>query len=66
MSKAPGWPRGWQIPSPQAAQNLEMPVAVARGGWGGWAQLELTDALIFNDRFSNGFLARCSLSSYIL
>ena len=52
MSKAWEWPRGWQMPRPRAAQNLQMPYpgtdkagqcpAVARGGW---AQLKLTDAL---------------------
>ena len=36
------------------------------GGGGDWAQLELTGALIFSDRFSNGFVARCPLNSYIL
>ena len=25
MSKAWGWPRGWQMPSPRAALNLQMP-----------------------------------------
>ena len=36
------------------------------GGGGDWAQLELTGALIFSDRFSNGFVAMCPLNSYIL
>ena len=47
MSKARGWPRGWQMPSPRAVQNLQIPhprdsqggqlprSAVARGGGGG-------------------------------
>ena len=25
VSKAREWPRGWQMPGPQAAQNLQMP-----------------------------------------
>ena len=25
MSKAREWPRGWQMPGPRAAQNLQMP-----------------------------------------
>ena len=44
MSKARGWPRGWQMPGPRAVQNLQIPhprdlqggklprSAVARGG----------------------------------
>ena len=41
MSKARDQPRGWQMPGPRAAQNLQMP----RNSPGGrWAQLELTDA----------------------
>ena len=49
MSKAQEQPRGWQMPEPRAAQNLQMPhpsptpgtekagkcPAVARGGGGG-------------------------------
>ena len=47
MSKARGWPRGWQMPVPRAVQNLQIPhprdsqggqlprSAVARGGGGG-------------------------------
>ena len=47
MSKARGWPRGWQMPAPRAVQNLQIPhprdsqggqlprSAVARGGGGG-------------------------------
>ena len=56
MSKTQDWPAGWQMPGPQAVQHLQMPhpgtdkagkcPAVARGGGGGgWAQVELTDAL---------------------
>ena len=46
MSKAREWPRGWQIPGPRAVQNLQMPLSSPRGeGGGGWAQVELTDAL---------------------
>ena len=47
MSKAWEWPRGWQMPGPRAAQNLQMPHSQDWGGGGGgvgWAQLELTDA----------------------
>ena len=54
MSKAREWPGGWQLPGPRAVQNLQMLTpgtdkagkcrAVARGG-GGWAQVELTDAI---------------------
>ena len=62
MSKARAWPRGWQMPGPRATQNYQMPApgtdktgkcpAVARKGvggkgGGGWAQLELTDALLY-------------------
>ena len=43
MSKAREQPRGWQMPGPRAAQNLQMP-RTSPGGGGGWAQLELTDA----------------------
>ena len=42
--KARGLPRGWQMPGPRAAQNLQMPCGSPGGGGGGWAQLELTDA----------------------
>ena len=52
--KSSGMAGGWQMPGPRAVQNLQMPQpgtdkagkcpAVARGG-GGWAQVELTDAL---------------------
>ena len=52
MSKAQEWPRGWQMPSPRAAQNLQMSHPRDWQGWqmprsspgGCWAQLELTDA----------------------
>ena len=44
MLKARGLPRGWQMPGPRAAQNLQMPCGSPGGGGGGWAQLELTDA----------------------
>ena len=43
MSKAREWPRGWQMPGPRAVQNLQMPRSSSRGGW---AQLNLTDALV--------------------
>ena len=54
MSKAREWPRGWQMPGPQAAQNLQMPQPrdcqggqMPRSSPGGhWAQLELTDPLL--------------------
>ena len=46
MSKARGWPWGWQMPGPRAAQNLQMPhpgtdkagkcPAVALGGGEGY------------------------------
>jgi len=55
QSKAWGWPRGWQMPGPWAAQNLQMPhprdwlgeqmPRSSPGGGGGGAQQELTDAL---------------------
>ena len=49
MSKARGWPRGWQMPDPRAAQNCLTPgtdkagkcPTIARGR-GSWVQLELT------------------------
>ena len=54
MSKAREWPRGWQMPGPRAAQNLQMPhprdwqggqmPRISPGGR--WAQLELTDPLL--------------------
>ena len=54
MSKAQEWPRGWQMPGPRAAQNLQMShprdwqggqmPCSSPGGGGCWAQLELTDA----------------------
>ena len=53
VSKAWEWPQGWQMPGPQAVQNLQLPHP--RDWQGGqmprsrpgecWAQLELTDAL---------------------
>ena len=42
--KARGWPRGCQMPGRRAAQNFHMPRSSPGGEWGGWAQLELTDA----------------------
>ena len=33
VSKAQGWPRGWQMPGPQTAQNLQMPHP---RDWQGW------------------------------
>ena len=53
VSKARDWPGGWQMLGPRAVQHLQMPhprdwqggPAVAREGGGGWAQVELTDAL---------------------
>ena len=53
VSKALELPRGWQMPGPQAVQNLQMPPPwdghggqmPGAGGGGGWAQLEFTDAL---------------------
>ena len=58
MSKARELPKGWQMPGPRAAQNLQIKCltsgtdkagkcpAEAPGGGGGesWAQLELTNA----------------------
>ena len=38
MSKARDWPGGWQMLGPRAVQHLQMLM-------GGWAQVELTDAL---------------------
>ena len=59
MSKAGEWPWGWQMPCPWAAQNFANvpPLGLTRwanvlsspgGEGGGWAQLELTDALVLN------------------
>ena len=54
MSKARDWPGGWQMPGPRAVQHLQMPhpgtdkranAPQLPGGGGGWAQVELTDAL---------------------
>ena len=55
--KSSGTARGWQMPCPRAVQNLQMPhpetdksgkcPAVA---WGGWVQVELTDALEREDK----------------
>ena len=53
MSKARELPRGWQMHGPWAVQNLQMPHPrdwqggqMARSSpEGGWAQVELTDAL---------------------
>ena len=53
MSKARGWPRGWQMPDPRAAQNLllshpgtnkagKCPTIARRRGGGVLVQLELT------------------------
>ena len=57
--KSSGMARGWQMPGPRAVQNLQMPhpgtdksgkcPAVA---WGGWVQVELTDALEREDKIS--------------
>ena len=52
--KAREWPQGWQMPRPQAVQNLQMPHPrdwqggqMPRSSPGGcWVQLELTDALV--------------------
>ena len=54
MSNARGWPLGWQISGPRKAQNLQMRhprdwqggQIPRRGREGGWAHLELTDALL--------------------
>ena len=56
MTKAQEWPGGWQMPGPRAVQNLQMPhprdlqggqmPRSSPVGGGGWAQVELTDALI--------------------
>ena len=61
-------PRGRLMPSPRAAIKLRMPhpgtdnlskcPAVSRGG-GGWAPLELIDALIYVIAFSAAILISC-------
>ena len=50
-------PGGWEMPGPRAVQNLQMPhprdwqgrqmprSSPGGGVWGGWARVELTDAL---------------------
>ena len=53
MSKARDWPGGWQMPGARAVQHLQMPhpLGLTRRAnapqlpGGGWAQVELTDAL---------------------
>ena len=56
MSKAWGWPRGWQMPNPCEAQNLlmphprdcqggQMPCSSPEGEGGGWAQQKPQRAL---------------------
>ena len=61
MSKAQEWPQGRQMPGPWTVQNLQMPQprdfpgtdlagkcrAVAGGGGGRCAQVELTDAYTY-------------------
>ena len=51
---APGQRKICKCPTPGTEKAGKCP-AVARGR-GGWAQLELTDVLIFNDRFSTVLL----------
>ena len=68
VSNARGSPRGRLMPSPRAAIKLRMPhpgtdnmskcPAVARGG-GGWALLELIDALTYVIAFSTAILILC-------
>ena len=62
-------PRGRLMPSPRATIKLRMPhpgtdnlskcPAVARGGGGGWAPLELIDALTYVIAFSTAILISC-------
>ena len=59
---APG--RGWEMPGPRAAQNVQMPhprvwkggqmprSSPGGGGGGGWAQLESTDAAASSSKFT--------------
>ena len=52
MFESSGMARGWQMPGPRAVKNLQMPHPrdrqggqIPRSSPGGWAQVELTDAL---------------------
>ena len=71
ISKAPGWPHGWQMPVPQAAQNLLMPhlrdwqgaqMPTVAGGRGGGCRWNWTDAKLFKQ---NSWSCRCTLISSV-
>ena len=73
ISKAPGWPQGWQMPDPRAAQNLlmlhlwdwqggQMPLSGLGGGGGciwNWLMHNFSNRTIIDNNWS----CRCTLIS---